>query len=118
MALHSANQTTPDRKPKLASQTTRMRYYFFRRSCLPFDDLDEKRVDFNLSGRKTHPDIAGRGQFDLIKSGGPGRVRLEIRVTLPDLALLRIPIPRSFLKNIRREPASAEVDFSLNFRMR
>jgi len=95
-----------------------MRYYFFKKSSLPFEDLDDKSVAFHLCGRKGHSDLSGRGNFVVIESGGPGRVRLEIHETLPDFSLLKIPIPRTLLKNIRREPKGADADFSLKFRVR
>jgi len=93
-----------------------MKLFFLRERDLPHNDLDGRRVEFDLSGnQRNEGQMSGTGKFDLIPCPD-GLVRLAIHSQLPDGSLVRIPMRPVFLSSIKRSPPGTAADFSLNFR--
>jgi hypothetical protein len=93
-----------------------VKWFPIREGDLPYDDLDGKRVKFELiSNQRNEGHVSGTGKFNLIP-GINGLVRLEIQCDLRDGSLLRVPMRPVFLISIKRNQPGSETDFCLNFR--
>jgi hypothetical protein len=89
--------------------------YIFNKRVLPFEDLDGKTVEFRLSGRPKHPYLSGTGRFDIIPSGKPDFLRIEIRVRPPDGSSIRVPLSRTMAQCIKKASPQSAFDFCLFF---
>jgi hypothetical protein len=92
-----------------------VRKYFLPKRVLPFADLQDKTVEFKFCGRPKHRDLYGKGRFDIIPSGKPDYLRIEIIVRPPDGTRTRIPISRTMLACIKTAPPEMHADYCLFF---
>jgi len=92
-----------------------VKWFPIREGDLPYDDLDGKRVEFELaSNQRNEGHVSGTGKFSLIP-GTNGLVRLEINCNLRDGSFVRLPMRPVLLSSIKRNLPGAETDFCLNF---
>lgn len=93
-----------------------VKWFPIREADLPYDDLDGKRVEFELSSNhRNESHVSGTGKFNLIP-GIHGLVRLEINCELRDGSFVRLPMRPVFLSSIKRNQSASQTDFHLNFR--